>query len=73
MYLSSGNTSPAVHLSLFQVLDLIDKQLGKVEQGVDALLLVGGFAGSEYLFHRVDVSDLSTSKLDAHSRETDGH
>ena len=27
----------------------------KIDQRVDALLLVGGFSGSEYLFKQVDV------------------
>jgi hypothetical protein len=38
-----------------QVLDVIEQQLRKVDQRVDALLLVGGFSASEYLFSRVDV------------------
>ncbi|KAJ3995986.1 hypothetical protein F5050DRAFT_1762962 [Lentinula boryana] len=37
-----------------QVLGLIEDQLSKVDQRVDALLLVGGFAGSEYLKQRVE-------------------
>jgi len=37
------------------VLNLIEEQTRKVEQRIDALLLVGGFSGSEYLFKRVDV------------------
>ncbi|KAJ3966608.1 hypothetical protein EV361DRAFT_934394 [Lentinula raphanica] len=37
-----------------QVLGLIEEQLSKVDQRVDALLLVGGFAGSEYLKQRVE-------------------
>lgn len=37
-----------------EVLGLIEEQLKRVAS-VDALLLVGGFATSEYLFHRVDV------------------
>ncbi|KIJ47170.1 hypothetical protein M422DRAFT_164320 [Sphaerobolus stellatus SS14] len=41
---------PVVH----QVLDLIEDQLKRVNQPLDALLLVGGFSGSEYLFKRVD-------------------
>ncbi len=39
-----------------QVLNLIDDQTCWVDQRIDALLLVGGFSGSEYLFKRVDVS-----------------
>lgn len=38
-----------------QVLELIEDQLKRINQSLDALLLVGGFAGSEYLFKRVDV------------------
>lgn len=38
-----------------QVLTLIEEQTRKVDQRIDALLLVGGFSGSEYLFKRVDV------------------
>jgi hypothetical protein len=30
----------------------------KVNQHIDALLLVGGFSGSTYLFKRVEVSGL---------------
>jgi hypothetical protein len=38
-----------------KVLKLIEEQTRRVEQCIDALLLVGGFSGSEYLFKRVDV------------------
>lgn len=37
-----------------QVLQLIEDQLSKVDQPIHALLLVGGFAGSEYLKQRVE-------------------
>ncbi|KAF8642917.1 hypothetical protein AX16_009305 [Volvariella volvacea WC 439] len=37
-----------------QVLQLIEDQIRKVNQPIDALLLVGGFAGSEYLKTRVE-------------------
>ncbi|KZP30051.1 actin-like ATPase domain-containing protein [Athelia psychrophila] len=37
-----------------QVLELIENQASKVHQKIDALLLVGGFAGSEYLYKRVE-------------------
>jgi hypothetical protein len=37
-----------------QVIGLIENQMRKLEQRIDALLLVGGFSGSEYLFKRVD-------------------
>ncbi|KAL9710549.1 hypothetical protein Ac2012v2_006084 [Leucoagaricus gongylophorus] len=36
-----------------EVLQLIEEQMGRIEQRTDALLLVGGFAGSEYLRQRV--------------------
>lgn len=38
-----------------QVLDLIEDQSKKIEQKIDALLLVGGFSGSEYLYKKVEV------------------
>ena len=44
-----------------QVLQLIEDQLSRCAQKIDALLLVGGFSGSEYLFKRVDVSFLLLS------------
>jgi len=34
---------------------LIEEQAKKIDQKLDALLLVGGFSGSEYLFGRVKV------------------
>lgn len=37
-----------------QVLQLIEDQIQKVNQNIDALLLVGGFAGSNYLKQRVE-------------------
>ena len=37
------------------MLQLIEDQLSRVDQPVHALLLVGGFAGSEYLKQRVTV------------------
>ncbi|KIY62877.1 actin-like ATPase domain-containing protein [Cylindrobasidium torrendii FP15055 ss-10] len=37
-----------------QVLEMIEEQTRKVHQRIDALLLVGGFAGSEYLKLRVE-------------------
>lgn len=42
-----------------QVLELIEEQGKKVEQRIHALLLVGGFAASEYLFQRVHVRVLA--------------
>ena len=38
-----------------QAIELIEEQSRKVDQRLDALLLVGGFSGSEYLFRRVKV------------------
>lgn len=35
---------------------MIEEQSKKIDQRLDALLLVGGFSGSEYLFRRVKVS-----------------
>lgn len=37
-----------------QVLDLIEEQVKKTDRPIDALLLVGGFSGSEYMFKRVE-------------------
>ncbi|CAE6465095.1 unnamed protein product [Rhizoctonia solani] len=37
-----------------EVLQLIEEQIAKCNQPIHALLLVGGFSGSEYLFKRVD-------------------
>jgi hypothetical protein len=39
---------------------MIEDQSGKIEQRIDALLLVGGFAGSEYLFRKVEASSGDT-------------
>ncbi|KAI9057551.1 actin-like ATPase domain-containing protein [Trametes sanguinea] len=36
-----------------EVLELIEAQTRKVDQRLDALLLVGGFSGSEYLYRKV--------------------
>ncbi|EGO02840.1 hypothetical protein SERLA73DRAFT_176256 [Serpula lacrymans var. lacrymans S7.3] len=36
-----------------QVLELIEEQSKKTDQRIDALLLVGGFAGSHYLYRKV--------------------
>jgi hypothetical protein len=36
-----------------QVIQLLEEQVAKVAAKVDALLLVGGFAGSDYLFGRI--------------------
>jgi hypothetical protein len=42
-----------------QALELIEEQMKKVNQRIDALLLVGGFSGSGYLFGRVEVSGVN--------------
>ena len=42
--------------TVVQALELIEEQMKKVNQRIDALLLVGGFSGSTYLFKRVQVS-----------------
>ena len=39
-----------------QVLTLIEEQMRRIQEPLDALLMVGGFSGSEYLFKCVDVS-----------------
>jgi len=43
---------------------MIEEQSKKVEQRIDALLLVGGFAGSEYLIKRVEVCLHQWSAMD---------
>lgn len=47
-----------------QVIQLIEDQILRVEQNVNALLLVGGFAGSEYLKQRVEVNIFSDCDVD---------
>jgi len=54
-----------------QVLEMIEDQLGKIEQRVDALLLVGGFAGSEYLFKKVEAKFSSKIKVIARPFDAD--
>ena len=34
---------------------LIEDQMKRIQEPLDALMMVGGFSGSEYLFKRVDV------------------
>ncbi|KAK7035357.1 hypothetical protein VNI00_011888 [Paramarasmius palmivorus] len=46
-----------------QVLALIEDQMRRVNQKIDALLLVGGFAGSEYLRQRVEEQFSSRTKI----------
>jgi len=54
-----------------QVLRLIDEQTHRVDQRIDALLLVGGFSGSEYLFKRVDETFGSRIKVIARPSDAD--
>jgi len=54
-----------------QVLDLIHEQSKKTDQSIDALLLVGGFAGSEYLFKRVQETLGSTIRVIARPSDAD--
>ncbi|KIJ18146.1 hypothetical protein PAXINDRAFT_167416 [Paxillus involutus ATCC 200175] len=54
-----------------QVLDMIEEQSRKIEQRIDALLLVGGFAGSEYLFKRVEEKFSSKIKVIARPSDAD--
>lgn len=44
-------------------MELIEEQLSRVDQPVHALLLVGGFAGSEYLKERVHVRHSFAKKV----------
>ncbi|THH06853.1 hypothetical protein EW145_g3802 [Phellinidium pouzarii] len=53
------------------VLNLLEEQLRRVDQSIDALLLVGGFSGSEYLFKRVDVQFGSRIKVIARPSDAD--
>ncbi|VDC04739.1 unnamed protein product [Peniophora sp. CBMAI 1063] len=53
-----------------EVLNLIEEQLKRVAS-VDALLLVGGFSTSEYLFHRVDERFGSRIKVIARPHDAD--
>ncbi|KAF8438549.1 actin-like ATPase domain-containing protein [Boletus edulis BED1] len=54
-----------------QVLDMIEEQSRKIEQRIDALLLVGGFAGSEYLFRKVEASCDGMIKVIARPSDAD--
>jgi hypothetical protein len=54
-----------------QVLELIEEQLSRVDQPVQALLLVGGFAGSEYLKERVHSQFDSRIKVIARPPDAD--
>ncbi|KAG2143858.1 actin-like ATPase domain-containing protein [Suillus cothurnatus] len=54
-----------------QVLEMIEEQSKKVEQRIDALLLVGGFAGSEYLIKRVEAQFSGRIKVIARPSDAD--
>ncbi|KAF9511529.1 hypothetical protein BS47DRAFT_1346698 [Hydnum rufescens UP504] len=54
-----------------QVLKLIEEQIRRAEQCIDALLLVGGFSGSEYLFQRVNETFGSRIKVIARPPDAD--
>ncbi|KAL7412278.1 actin-like ATPase domain-containing protein, partial [Mrakia frigida] len=55
-----------------EVLDLIQGQVDRNgTKGVDALLLVGGFSGSEYLFHRIEEQFGSSIKVIARPADCD--
>ncbi|KAL5478877.1 hypothetical protein ACEPAI_2154 [Sanghuangporus weigelae] len=54
-----------------QALDLLEEQLRRVDQRIDALLLVGGFSGSEYLFKRVETQFSSRIKVIARPSDAD--
>jgi len=47
-----------------EVLELIEEQAKRVKHRIDALLLVGGFSASNYLFERVQVRNLILSCRD---------
>ncbi|KAJ7584841.1 hypothetical protein C8J56DRAFT_949180 [Mycena floridula] len=54
-----------------QVLQLIEDQTSKAQQRIDALLLVGGFAGSEYLKQRVEEQFSSRIRVIARPADAD--
>ncbi|KAF8333258.1 actin-like ATPase domain-containing protein [Cantharellus anzutake] len=54
-----------------QVLNLIESQTRRVDQRIDALLLVGGFSGSEYLFRRMNETFGSRIKVIARPSDAD--
>ncbi|KZT24956.1 actin-like ATPase domain-containing protein [Neolentinus lepideus HHB14362 ss-1] len=54
-----------------KVLDLIEEHVRKTDQPIDALLLVGGFSGSEYLFKRVEERFSSRIKTIARPADAD--
>ncbi|KAF9463313.1 hypothetical protein BDZ94DRAFT_1282511 [Collybia nuda] len=54
-----------------EVLQLIEDQTRKLDQRIDALLLVGGFAGSEYLKQRVEEQFSSRIRVIARPADAD--
>ncbi|GLB44621.1 putative actin-like ATPase domain-containing protein [Lyophyllum shimeji] len=54
-----------------EVLHLIEEQLRRLDQRIDALLLVGGFAGSEYLKQRVEEQFSFSIKVIARPADAD--
>ena len=56
LFLGAPGVTCAKYSLSMQALGLIEDQMKKVNQRIDALLLVGGFSGSTYLFKRVEVS-----------------
>ncbi|KAJ8516208.1 hypothetical protein ONZ45_g6483 [Pleurotus djamor] len=54
-----------------QVVDLIEDQTRKLDQRIDALLLVGGFAGCEYLKARVEFQEQFHSRIRVIERPPD--
>ncbi|KAI0033033.1 actin-like ATPase domain-containing protein [Vararia minispora EC-137] len=54
-----------------EVLALIEEQARRVKHRIDALLLVGGFSASNYLFHRVEEKFRSTIKVIARPDDAD--
>jgi hypothetical protein len=53
--------NPVSDYSCMQVLKLIEDQMRRIQEPLDALMMVGGFSGSEYLFKRVDVRVIESS------------
>ncbi|KAG5735573.1 Heat shock 70 kDa protein 12B [Termitomyces sp. T112] len=54
-----------------EVLQLVEDQIQRVDQRIDALLLVGGFAGSEYLKQRIEERFSSRIRVIARPADAD--
>jgi len=54
-----------------EVLHLVEEQSRRIDQKIDALLLVGGFSGSEYLYKRVEDQFGSRIKVIARPADAD--